>query len=155
MIQKNGNVLSYFIPNRYASTLQTQLRQKIEPGATIVTDSWRGYNGLSGTFGHTQVKDKEKYGESFVINGLNTNHIENYWTTWKKTYHGSHHWFSKKHVNRYCHLIDFRHNTREKSISEKFIMALSENSGKNISYSELTKDPYKSMKFDLPANFNN
>jgi transposase-like protein len=156
MIQKNGNVFSRYIPNRFASTLQIQLRDKIEPGAEIISDSWRGYNGLSGDYTHVQVKDKEKGSESFIVNGRSTNHIENYWTRWKKTYHGAHHWFSKKHVNSYCQLIDFRHNTRKLSVSQKITLALSEHNGKNINYKELTKHNYYiSMKHNEPDELHN
>lgn len=153
MIQHNGDVHSCYIPNRLASTLQIKLRQKIIPGAKIISDSWRGYNGLSGTFTHVQVKDKEYAGKSFVVNGYSTNHIENFWTTWKNTYRGSHHWFSSKHANSYCQLIDFRHNNRKNSIDETFCAALSEHNGKNISYKVLAENRYIPLRYCEPVKY--
>jgi hypothetical protein len=50
-----------------------------------------------------------------------TNSIEGFWSLVKRTINGTHHWVSKKHINKYLGEMSFRYNTSDMQDNERFV----------------------------------
>ena len=101
-----------------AYSLETFILDNIEPGATIVTDAWRGYNIIDkDQFGHEQ----RSYRKSGSFENLYGVHLV---TTLIKriirgTFHGR---FEPKYLQNYLDEYTFRFNRRKsRSIGKKFM----------------------------------
>jgi len=46
LIQRNGSVRTIAIPNVKSAMLQALIKEHVETGSTVYTDSWQGYRGL-------------------------------------------------------------------------------------------------------------
>jgi hypothetical protein len=80
-----------------------------ESKTVIVTDTFKGYNGLSTTYDHLTVKHTEN---NYVTVGEDhTNSIEGFWSLLKRGIIGIYHNVSPKHLHRYCHEFGYRYNT--------------------------------------------
>jgi len=107
MVERNGRVKSVVVPSTTKSTLQRIIRENVQKGTIICTDEWKSYIGLGKDYTHLTVNHKRgqyKNGPAF------TNTIESNWALLKRGIHGTFHWLSKKHLQRYLHEFDFRHN---------------------------------------------
>jgi transposase-like protein len=85
---------------------------------------------------HGSVKHGKRH---WAKGNINTNSIESFWALFKRTYHGTYHTMTKKHLQRYINEVTFRFNGRESSMQEKFdaLTARVSKHGK-ISYKTLT-----------------
>jgi len=107
IVERQGRVVSMVVPDTGKATLQGIIRQRVKQGATINTDEWRSYIGLNADYTHDVVK--HKIGQ--YVNGQKyTNGIESMWAVLKRGYHGTFHFVSPKHLQRYADEFDFRHN---------------------------------------------
>lgn len=112
-----GKVYTIIIPKASGWVLKTIIYNMVEKGSTIITDGWKGYNGLSRDFIH-KVVDHGK-GE-YVRNGFHTNSIEGFWSQLKRGILGIYHLVSPKHLSKYCDEFAYRYNTRDISDGERF-----------------------------------
>jgi transposase-like protein len=81
---------------------------------TVITDDFRGYDILN--------KDTEKKYKRFMINhsegyysngdGIHTNGIESFWSTFKRSWYGIYHHISIKYLQNYVNECCFRNNHR-------------------------------------------
>ena len=97
------------VPAADTPTLQGFVRANAEAGATIYTDDAAAYRGMAG-FDHEAVK--HSVGE-YVRGMAHTNGMESFWAMLKRGYHGTHHWWSRKHTDRYVGEFAGRHNRRD------------------------------------------
>lgn len=108
-------VRAFVIKDTGAAELRPILIENIKQGATLMSDEWVGYNGLSSYYAHRVVNHA---GKQYVNEGATTNAIENFWSHLKRMIFGNYHWTSRKHLQLYVNEEVFRFNTREmKSIS--------------------------------------
>jgi len=106
-IERNGRVETTVVDYTNRSTLQGLIRQNVQKGTTICTDEWKSYIGLDKDYTHLTVKHKAWQFKSGLAC---TNTIESVWALLKRGYHGTFHCVSYKHLQRYLHEFDFRHN---------------------------------------------
>ena len=68
---------------RNKETLEGLVQKYVEPGTTIYTDLWRGYNGLS-TLGYSH--GTVNHSTNFVdpVTGVHTQQIESHWRALKR-----------------------------------------------------------------------
>lgn len=52
---------------------------------------------------------------------MHTNSIEGFWSLVKRTINGTHHWISKKYINKYLGEMSFRYNTSHMQDNERFV----------------------------------
>jgi hypothetical protein len=70
------------IPNVKRETLQKKILDNVGFGATVYTDGWAGYDGLTGAkFVHETVNHMNEY----VRCTVSTQAIENFWSCLKRT----------------------------------------------------------------------
>ena len=98
------------VPATDGATLQGFVRANAETGATVYTDDAAAYRGMAG-FEHEAVK--HSVGE-YVRGMVHTNGMESFWSMLKRGYHGTFHYFSVKHMQRYVNEFASRQGLRER-----------------------------------------
>jgi transposase-like protein len=103
----DGKVWARKIQNATKKELHEFIGWHVFPTATIMTDEWRGYNGLERIYDHQKVRHKK---EEYVRGECHTNGIEGFWSILKRGIIGVYHSISRKHLNRYLDEFCFRYN---------------------------------------------
>ena len=114
-------------------TLQSFVRENVEPGATLYTDEALAYRGMS-EFEHEAVK--HGVGE-YVREQAHTNGIESFWANMKRGYYGTYHRMSPKHLHRYVQEFAGRHNIRDLDTIEQMVTLARGMIGKRLRYRDL------------------
>ena len=107
IVERQGRIMSMVIPDTTKDTLQGIIRQNVERGTVVNTDEWKSYIGLNGDYTHLTVNHSDY---QFKNCTAFTNTIESMWAVLKRAYHGTFHYMSPKHLQRYAFEFDFRHN---------------------------------------------
>jgi transposase-like protein len=107
-------------------------------GSMIVTDTLQAYNHLKGNYNHKTVKHSAGEYVRVEKDGFktHTNSIEGFWSLVKRTINGTHHWVSKKHINKYLAEMSFRYSNKSLSVAERF-EAICLSSNLNITYKQI------------------
>jgi transposase-like protein len=116
------------------ATLQSEVRNAVEPGATLYTDAWAAYRGLSWEYQHHVINHAVEY----VRGEVHTNGIENFWSLLKRTIKGTYVSVEPFHLGRYLNEQAFRFNERDDTDAARFRKVLSSVVGKRLTYDELT-----------------
>jgi len=121
-------------------TLQNEILNQIESGATIYTDRYTGYDNLAEKeFVHETVNHLDEY----VRGQVHTQGIENFWSLLKRGLKGTYVAVEPFHLDRYVDEQLFRYNNRATkdnplNDSDRFLIALSQVAGKRLTYAEVT-----------------
>jgi transposase-like protein len=138
--RETRRVRAKLIPNVKRETLQAQILNGIERKATVYTDGWPGYDGLEAEeFIHSTVNHATEY----VKGQVHTQGIENFWSLLKRGLAGTYVAVEPFHLDRYLDEQMFRFNnrgTRDNPLNDgdRFMLAVSQISGKRLTYAELT-----------------
>lgn len=121
------------IPNTTSRTLHPAIKETVRTGATLYTDKWSGYRGLS-DYAHYMIDHAAEY-----VNGhIHTNGIENFWSLLKRGIKGTYISVEPFHLQRYIDEQVFRFNERKGNDADRFRAALRRIFGKRLTYRELT-----------------
>jgi transposase-like protein len=134
IIENNGRVRAEPIGNLSKAYLQRFVRANAREGATVVTDAFRSYAGLSDAYTHKTVN--HSVGE-YVRDQAHTNGIESFWALLKRGHYGVYHMMSVKHLHRYVDEFSFRHNTKAAGTMGFIEATVSRMVGKRLTYKEL------------------
>ena len=138
MREREGRVTAKPIDDTGSKTIQAEVLNTVEEGATLYTDEHGAYTGLEELYKHEAVKHSAK---EFVNHMAHTNGIESVWAVLKRGYNGVYHHWSKKHMRRYVNEFVFRLN--EGNVRNHTMVRLDHiirNAvGKRLTYKELTK----------------
>ncbi len=117
VLERNGHIRIQPSKDVSQPTLNAFIKSNIKSGATLSTDEWKGYGGLSKIFNHILVcHNKSEY-----VKGIaHTNTIEGFWSLLKRGIDGIYHKVSIKHLSRYCDEFSFRYNTRKNNENQRF-----------------------------------
>jgi transposase-like protein len=122
------------LDGRQKRHLQTPVRQFVEHGATVNTDSLFSYQGLDNAYEHNVIDHAEKY----VDGNVHTNSMENFWSLLKRTLHGTYVSVEPFHLFRYLDEQAFRFNNRAMTDAARFATALKGIINKRLTYTALT-----------------
>ncbi len=106
----------------------------------VYTDSAHGYDGLKAAhFVHETVNHMQEY----VRGEVHTQGIENFWALLKRGLNGTYVAVEPFHLDRYVAEQVFRYNNRATADrpmtdGDRFTLAVSQISGKRLTYAELT-----------------
>ncbi len=125
---------------RDARTLQKFVRKNIKQGSMVYTDGAAQYIGIKGV-DHESVN--HSVGE-YVRGMAHTNGIESFWSMLKRSYTGTYHKISPKHLKRYVKQFAGKHNMRELDTMEQMMLVVGMLIGKRLMYTKLTRDNGKS-----------
>lgn len=114
-----------------AGTLQGFLRSQVVAGARIYSDEHAAYEGLPN---HQSVR--HSVGE-YVAGEAHTNGLESFWAIVKRSYHGTFHQLSRRHLGRYLAEFGWRYNTRGNRVIERMAWVARGMEGKRLRYRDL------------------
>ena len=137
MLERNGRVKAEVVAERTRFVLHALANKHIDPGATLITDEWHPYKGTN--FSHEVINHAVEY-----VNGqVHTQGIENFWALLKRSLGGTYISVEPFHLDRSVDEQAFRYNNRATkdnplTDADRFALALSQISGKRLTYAELT-----------------
>jgi len=135
LLERNGKVVAYKVPNTKKKTLQTIINDSVQKGSIIISDEWKGYNGLSAKFAHLRVN----HSQDIYVDGIaHTQCIDGFWSLLKRGIIGIYHSISEQHTDRYVTEFVQRYNTRNTTEVERFNLFLSQCEGR-LKYKDLIK----------------
>lgn len=130
---REGKVKAHVVASVSHNTLSSLIHDNVNEGATVYTDQFGGYDGLTG-YNHHRVNHKLK---EYTRGEVHTNGIEGFWSILKRGVIGVYHQWSKKHLSRYVEEFVVRYNMREQSPIARMQSVLMGGIGRHISYKEL------------------
>jgi len=127
------------IPNVRRDTLQDAVLAHVKKGSTVYTDNATTYVKWSQNYVHEIVNKAETY----VRGQVHVNGLENFWSLVKRSLKGTYIAVEPFHLSRYLDEQIFRFENRATkdnplNDSDRFMLALSQVSGKRLTYAELT-----------------
>jgi transposase-like protein len=127
------------LPAARRSTMETMVRNHVEPGTTMMTDAHVGYDLLKNYFSHEVINHMEAY----VQGKVHTNGIENFWSLLKRGLNGTYVAVEPFHLFRYVDEQVFRYNNRKRGDEklddgDRFRLLLSQIAGKRLTFAEVT-----------------
>jgi len=120
-------------------TLMGEILSSVQHGSVLFTDEHKGYTPAQNHFVHATVSHMNEY----VRGQVHTNGIENFWSLLKRGLNGTYVAVEPFHLSRYVDEQTFRFNNRNTKDNplndlDRFAMAVSQISGKRLTYAELT-----------------
>jgi transposase-like protein len=85
LLERHGEVRTSVLPDVQGTTLTARVREHVEHGAELFTDSWVGYNGLDAQYIHNVIDHAEAYAKG----NIHTNGLENFWSLLKRGIKGT------------------------------------------------------------------
>jgi transposase-like protein len=116
------------------SEIQQMVRDVVEQGSAVYTDSLRSYDGLDDSYVHQVIDHLECYAKGQI----HTNGLENFWSLFKRALKGTYVSVEPFHLFRYCDEQAFRFNERKDNDQGRFIKAVTGFFGKRLTYKHLT-----------------
>ena len=113
-------------------TMHDFVAETVDSAATVYTDELRSYQGIPNP--HETVCHSAR---EWVDGMAGTNGIESFWATLKRSYHGTYHWFSHKHLDRYVGQFVGKHNLREMDTVDQMGSVAVGMVGRRITYRDL------------------
>lgn len=133
MRERGGEVRAMVVPDAKHATLWWTLRDHVEKGATLYTDSAAGYFRAHYRWIHHVINHTYEY----VRGNVHTNNIESFWSVLKRTIKGTYICPRPKHLASYVEEQVFRFNSREMTDGPRFLEAAKGGDGKRLTYKEL------------------
>jgi transposase-like protein len=134
MIERDGSVRAEILPNIKRGTVQSRVRDTVEPGSAVYTDALSSYSGLASDYDHRVVDHAERY----VDGQVHTNGMENFWSLLKRGLHGTYVSVEPFHLFRYLDERVFTFNMHDSSDFGRFKAVLRRVAGRRLTYAELT-----------------
>ena len=145
LVERNGNVRSYHVPDVTGKTLKEKLNATVSKKAKLMTDTANQYVKIGKEFAsHESVNHAQ---DEYVRGDVHTNTIEGFFIIFKRGMIGVYQLCSSQHLERYTTEFDFRYSHREKRIkidgkwtktgysdADRTIAALKGISGKRLTY---------------------
>jgi transposase-like protein len=116
------------------TTLQGEIHANVEVGSNVMTDGHGGYRNMSDEFVHEVID----HAETYVKGNVHTNGIENFWSLLKRSLKGTYVSVEPQHLQKYVVEQTFRYNEKDGNDQDRFLTAVSQISGKRLTYAELT-----------------
>src|SRR5256714_4411256 len=88
IVERGGRVVALHVPSRYGHTLRKNLLQHVEPGTTVYTDDYVGYNGIDFTYTHHTINHS---GRIYAEGHVHTQTIEGFFSLFKNGVRGVYH----------------------------------------------------------------
>ena len=136
--ERGGRTVAMPVENTGKAVLHGVIEACVAAGSVVMTDEWRGYNGLADAgYTHEAVKHSAK---EYVLGMAHTNGIESVWAVLKRGFNGVYHNWSVKHLGRYVAEFTFRlneGNVRRDTIDRIASLVKAAN-GKRLTYAALT-----------------
>jgi transposase-like protein len=139
LLQRHGNdgpsqVRTLVMTTLKSRGVQDLVRQHVEKGSTVNTDSFRSYGGLQTQYEHNVIDHAEKY----VDGQIHTNGCENFWSLLKRAIRGTYVAVEPFRLFRYLDEQCLRFNQRKLDDAGRFLLTAASVFGRRVMYKELT-----------------
>ena len=86
VFERGGRVYTELIPDAKRATLQKVIRGRVALESVVISDGWRGYDGLVDVGYDAHLRLNKAYGHPtrFAENGVHINGIESFWSFTKR-----------------------------------------------------------------------
>ena len=109
MKERGGTMKAYHVQDANAQSLTPLVIRNVALGSRINADENPAYRHLDDFYEVGRIN----HGRGEYSRGdITTNGIESIWALVKRTYIGTHHWWSRKHTQNYLYAVAFRQNIR-------------------------------------------
>ncbi|HTC74598.1 MAG TPA: IS1595 family transposase [Edaphobacter sp.] len=137
--RESRQVRAKVVPNVKRETLQNEILKNIHHGSAVYSDQAVAYDKLKETYIHETVNHVNAY----VEGNVHTNGLENFWSLMKRNLAGTYVAVEPFHLDAYLDEQMFRFNNRATkdnplNDADRFMLAVSQISGKRLTYAELT-----------------
>ena len=133
VLERGGKVRAKVVDKRRKKQLHSLVKENVEAGSNLYSDDLRSYDGLASEYVHEVVNHAEEY----VRGNVHTNGLENFWSLFKRGLNGTYISVEPYHLFRYVDEQSFRFNERHLTDAERFSVAVSQITGKRLTYAEL------------------
>lgn len=134
LLERGGEVRVAIVPDQKKETLQSRVRENVEPGESVFTDTLRSYQGLDDQYVHGMVD----HSSGQYVNGrIHTNGLENFWSLVKRCLKGTYVAVAPWHTFRYLDEEAWRYNERKSTDGDRFQTVMARILGKRLTYREL------------------
>ena len=106
--EREGDVRAFQVPSPTMRNITPHVIRNVSLGSEISADEAHAYNALDEFYRVKRIN--HSLGE-YVRADATTNSIESFWSLVKRTFIGTHHWWSIKHTQRYLDGCAFRQNS--------------------------------------------
>lgn len=134
MVERGGRVRTFAVPTRRKHELHRHVRENVQAGSALFSDSLQSYSGLSSEYRHAVVDHAVEYANGNV----HTNTMENFWSLVKRQLHGTYISVEPFHLFRYLDEQSFRYNGRKMTDAERFAVVCSQVAGRRLTWDRLT-----------------
>lgn len=132
-VERSGKLNAKIIQNASSVNLTREIVANVKKSASLYTDEWLGYKGVSKIYDHSVVRHNQN---QYVNGRVHTNTIEGFWSLLKRGIFGIYHFTSRKHLQMYVDEFVFRYNTREITSAMRFNLLL-KSAENRLTYKEL------------------
>ena len=136
LLQRDGKVRTFVVPNTRATTLQPIMRENVETNSRLITDAHKSYIELKDQYQHESIK--HTVGNYITVGDKHTNNIEGYWSILKRGIIGTFHSVSPQHLQGYCDEFAYRYNNRQATNIERFADSIKGAHNARVTYKVLT-----------------
>lgn len=109
LVERNGRVRSFNVPDVNASTLKSVIAKHADRESHLRTDEARRYTEVGTEFASHETVAHSM--DEYVRGDAHTNTVEGYFSILKRGIYGCYFHVSEAHLHRYLAEFDFRHNT--------------------------------------------
>jgi transposase-like protein len=110
LLERDGRIKLQVVDKAHGKTIKPIIEQTVSKDATLVTDGFGGYAGLSKIFREHQILNKDQ--QEYARDKYHTNTIEGFWTLLKRGIYGQYHKVSTRHLQSYLDEFTFKYNHR-------------------------------------------
>ena len=135
VLERGGKVIAAHVKDNKRSTVSRRVRQHVENGAIVCTDSLSSYDDLVDEYTHETVDHSVEY----VRGNCHTNTMENFWSLLKRCLKGTYVSVLPWHLAKYVDEQVYRYNERKKTDGQRFKEAMGQVIGKRLTYDELVQ----------------
>jgi transposase-like protein len=134
LLERHGRVRTMVVPETTRAVLQPRVRQHVEYGSALYSDSHRAYEEMEDAYVRGVINHAERYVDGLV----HTNGMENFWSLLKRGLKGTYISVEPFHLFRYLDEQSFRFNNRKENDAYRFDLAVSQIVGKRLTYAQVT-----------------
>ena len=110
VVERGGRVVAMHVPSRWGYTLRSNLRARVEPGSTVYTDDFVGYDGIEAAYTHHKINHSARI---YAVGRVHTQTIEGFFSLFKNGVRGVYHSVSPKYLQGYLNEYVWRYNRRD------------------------------------------
>jgi hypothetical protein len=128
--ERASRVIAKHVPDNRKATVQPEVREWVEAGSDLYTDTLVSYFGLDKDYLHEMINHAEEY----VRGAVHTNGMENFWSLLKRGLKGTYVSVEPFHLFRYIDEQAFRFNERTDKDAGRFEKVAGGIAGRRLTY---------------------